>query len=85
MILRKCNCNIFLRVPHVEKELLTLPGHLGSLPVFSGYRVARSLVLCVFDKRNISVSKSINLTHIYMTHHFLVCVCVFGEGARDLV
>ena len=35
---------------------------------------------CVFDKRNISVSKSINLTHIYMTHHFLVCVCVWGRG-----
>ena len=29
---------------------------------------------CVFDKRNISVSQSINLTHIYMTRHFLVCV-----------
>jgi hypothetical protein len=34
-------------VPLVEMELLTLPEHLGSLPVFSGVRVTRSLVLYV--------------------------------------
>jgi hypothetical protein len=36
------------RVPLVEMELLTLPEHLGSLPVFSGVRVTRSLVLYVW-------------------------------------
>jgi hypothetical protein len=35
------------RVPLVELELLTLPEHLDSLPVFSGVRVTRSLVLYV--------------------------------------
>jgi hypothetical protein len=35
------------RVPLVEQELLTLPEHLSSLPVFSGVRVTWSLVLCV--------------------------------------
>ena len=35
------------RVPLVEQELLTLPEHLNSPPVFSGFRVTRSLALCV--------------------------------------
>jgi hypothetical protein len=35
------------RVSLVEQELLTLPEHLSSPPVFSGVRVTRSLVLCV--------------------------------------
>ena len=30
------------------KELLTLPEHLSSPPVFSGVRVTRSIVLCVW-------------------------------------
>ena len=34
-------------VPLVEQELLTLPVHLSSLPIFSGVRNTRSLVLCV--------------------------------------
>jgi hypothetical protein len=34
-------------VPLVEQELLTFAGHLSSLPVFSGVRVTRSLVLCI--------------------------------------
>jgi len=34
-------------MPLVEQELLTLPGHLSSPPVFSGIRVTGSLVLCV--------------------------------------
>ena len=34
-------------VPHVEKELLTLPEHLGSFPVISGVCVARSFFLCI--------------------------------------
>ena len=35
------------RVPLVEQELITLPGHLSSPLNFSGVRVTRSLVLCV--------------------------------------
>jgi len=36
----------------VEQELLTLPGHLGLPPVFSGVRVTRSLILyvCFVDR-----------------------------------
>ena len=39
------------RVPLVEQELLTLPGHLSSSPVFSGVRVTRSLVSSVPNVR----------------------------------
>ena len=40
------------RVPLVEQELLTIPEHLSSLPLFSGVRVTRSLVLyvCFVDR-----------------------------------
>jgi hypothetical protein len=40
------------RVPLVEQELLTVPEHLSSPPVFSGVRVTRSLVLyaCFVDR-----------------------------------
>ena len=31
----------------LDQELLALPGHMGSPPMFSGVRVTRSLVLCV--------------------------------------
>jgi hypothetical protein len=37
------------RVSLVEQELLTLPEHLSSPPVFSGVRVTRSLILCVMS------------------------------------
>ena len=36
------------RVIRVEQKLLTLPEHLSSPAVFSGVRVTRSLVLCLF-------------------------------------
>jgi len=35
------------RVPLVKQELLILPEHLSSPPVFCGVRVTRSSVLCV--------------------------------------
>jgi hypothetical protein len=35
-------------VPLVEQELHSLPEHLSTTPVFSGVRVTRSLVLCVW-------------------------------------
>jgi hypothetical protein len=34
-------------VPLVEQELLSIPEHLNSPPVFSGVCITRSLVLCV--------------------------------------
>jgi hypothetical protein len=41
------NCDIFCQwVPLVEQELLSLPEHLSSFPVFSGVRFTPSLVLC---------------------------------------
>ena len=43
------------RVPLVEQELLILPGHLSSPPVFSGVRVTRSLVLCIMLCRSLFV------------------------------
>ena len=36
------------RVPLVEQEQLTLPEHMSSSLVYSGVRVTRSLVLCVY-------------------------------------
>ena len=36
------------RVPLVEQELLTFLGHLSSPPGFSGIRVTRSLVVCIY-------------------------------------
>ena len=41
--------------PLVEQELLTLPEHLSSPPVFSGVRVTRSLVFCVVFCRSLCV------------------------------
>ena len=38
---------ICIRKTKYNIELLTLPEHLSSFPVFSGARIARSLVLCV--------------------------------------
>ena len=43
------------RVPLVEHELLTLPDHLSSPPVFRAVRVTRSLVLCVMFCRSLFV------------------------------
>jgi hypothetical protein len=39
-----------LRVPLVEQELLTLPDHLRSPPVFRGFRVNRSVCVCFVDR-----------------------------------
>jgi hypothetical protein len=39
----------------VKQELLTLPEHMNSPPVFSGVRVARSLVFCVVFCRSLFV------------------------------
>ena len=47
------------RLPLVEQELLTFPDHLSSPQVFSGVRVARSLVLCVMFCRSLFVLLSL--------------------------
>ena len=54
-------------MPLVEQELLTLPEHLSSSPVFSGGCVTRSLVLCVcFVDRCLSF-------YPFSFRHFVVC------------
>ena len=56
-------------MPLVEQELLTLPQHLSSPPVFSGIRVTRSLVLCVCF-----VDRCLSFCHFSFGH----CVCADG-------
>jgi hypothetical protein len=60
------------RVPQVEQELLTLPEHLFLLPVCSGVRVTRSLVLCVcFMDRCLSL--------------FILSSCCLSFDLRNLI
>jgi hypothetical protein len=55
------------RVALFDQELLTLPVHLSSLPVFSEVRVTRSLVVCVcFVDRCLSFCT-------FSFAHFVVC------------
>jgi hypothetical protein len=51
----------------VEQELLTLPDHLSSPPVFSGVRVARSVVFCVVFCRSLFVLLAIVLSVLRFT------------------
>ena len=46
---------VFVCLLLMERELLTLPEHLSSLPIFSGVRVTRFLVLCVMFCRSLFV------------------------------
>ena len=68
------------RVPLVEQELLTLPGHLRSPPVLNGVRVTRSLVLCVcFIDRCLSFSGCIvsNFnSYLNKTFHYTSWICI---------
>ena len=61
------------RLPLVEQELLILPEHLSSPPVFSGVRVTRSLVLYVcFVDRCLSFCT-------FSFGHSVVCSCsIYG-------
>jgi hypothetical protein len=47
------------RLPLLEQELISLPEHVGSPPVFSGVRVARSLVFCVVFCRSLFIILSL--------------------------
>jgi hypothetical protein len=59
------------RVPLVEHELLTLPEHLSSPPVFKGIRVTRSLVVCVcFVERCLSFV-------LFSFGHCFVCPSIY--------
>jgi hypothetical protein len=51
------------RVGLVEQELLSLPEHLCSSPVFSGVRVAQSLVFCEVFCRSLFVFWSFSIGH----------------------
>ena len=56
------------RLSNVEHELTTLPEHLGSPPVFSGVRVARSFVLCVIFCRLLFVLCPFSFGHCIFCH-----------------
>ena len=45
--IRLCSFTVTLQVSHMEQALLNLPEHLSSHWIFSGVRIARSLVFCV--------------------------------------
>ena len=76
-----CNANSLLLSPRnrrylsplVEQELLTLPEHLSSLPVFSWVRVTRSLVLyvCFVDR--------------FLSFFFWSLCCLFFFDIRILI
>jgi hypothetical protein len=59
-------------MPLVEHELVTLPEHLSSPPVFSGACVTRSLVLCVcLVYRCLSICT-------FSFGHCVVCSSIYG-------
>ena len=60
------------RVPLVEQELPTLPEHLSSPPGFSGVRVTRSLVLCVYF-----VDRCLSFC-TFSFGHYVVCSSING-------
>ena len=58
------------RVSLVEQVLLTLPEHLSSPLVFSGVRVAQSLVFCVMFSRSLFVHLPCFLWSLYYLSFF---------------
>jgi hypothetical protein len=60
-------------MPLVEQELLTLPEHLSSPPIFSGVHVTRSFILyaCFVDRYNLLI------LIIFPFHKFPVFACLF--------
>jgi hypothetical protein len=65
-----CSCRVTVkrRVSLVEQELIFLLEHLSSLPVFSGVRVARSLVFCVL----------LIIICLFSVGHCIVCPSIYG-------
>jgi hypothetical protein len=79
----------WLVLPLVEQELLTLPEHLSSPPVFSGVFGTRSLVLCVcfvdrclsfctlsFGYESVDISASVRKYRLNLTMGEELC-CLF--------
>ena len=64
------------QVPLVEQELLTLPEHLSSPPVFSGVRVTRYLVVYVYF-----VDRCLS----FCTFFFWLLCCLFFFDIRILI
>ena len=75
-------------MPHVEQELLSLPGHFSSLPVFNEVRVARSLVayivfcislfILLFDNSVVCHSSFYDVSlPLWHFHTFLIAVGIF--------
>ena len=70
--IRLCSCHwtVTQRVQLVEQELLTLPGHLSSPPVYSGARVAQSLAFCVVFGSSLFVSLTFSFWSLYFLFFF---------------
>jgi hypothetical protein len=56
----------------VGQELLTIPEHMSSPPVFSEVRVTRSLVLCV-----LCVDRCLSF-YTFSFGHCVVCPLIYG-------
>ena len=63
------------RVPLVDQELPILPEHTSAPPVFSGVRVTRSLVLCVFCRS----------LFVLLSFFFWPLCCLFFFDIRILI
>jgi hypothetical protein len=57
----------------VEQELITLPEHLNSPPIFSGVRITRSLVLCVYF-----VDRCLSYCYISFGHCVVSSSSIYG-------
>jgi hypothetical protein len=69
-----CETRVTRRVPLVEQELFPHPKHLRSPPVFSGVRVARSLVFSVLFCRSLFVLLSLFISPFYYVSFFYLRV-----------
>jgi hypothetical protein len=49
----------------MEQALPTLPEHVGSSPVFSGFRVAQSVVFCVVFCRSLHFSYLVVILSVF--------------------
>ena len=59
----------------MEQELYTLPAHLIP-PVFSGIRVAKSLVLCVVFCRSLFSFRLYSIGHCIVYPSSINCICL---------
>ena len=61
--------NVSAKITIVEQELLTLPEHLSSPPVFNGVCVTPSLVLCIMFCRLLAIVLSVLQLEIRYDFH----------------